>query len=55
MENAQPPAKRKRLSHACTRCRTKKVRCDELLPKCTNCVRANVACVTFDPRTLVTV
>lgn len=55
METIQPPAKRKRLSHACTRCRTKKVRCDELLPGCTNCVRANVACVTFDPRTLAMV
>jgi hypothetical protein len=46
------PNKRKRLSHACTRCRSKKVRCDELEPNCTNCVRARVACVTFDPRTL---
>jgi hypothetical protein len=49
---SRPNAKRKRLSHACTRCRSKKVRCDELEPNCTNCVRANVACVTFDPRTL---
>jgi hypothetical protein len=52
MEASQPNAKRKRLSHACTRCRSKKVRCDELEPNCTNCVRANVACVTIDPRTL---
>ena len=51
METSRP-TKRKRLSHACTRCRSKKVRCDELEPNCTNCVRANVACVTFDPRTL---
>jgi len=51
METSQPNAKRKRLSHACTRCRSKKVRCDELEPNCTNCVRAKVACVTFDPRT----
>jgi hypothetical protein len=52
METSQRTAKRKRLSHACTRCRSKKVRCDELEPNCTNCVRAKVACVTFDPRTL---
>jgi hypothetical protein len=51
METSRPN-KRKRLSHACTRCRSKKVRCDELEPNCTNCVRARVACVTFDPRTL---
>jgi len=50
--SSQPNAKRKRLSHACTRCRSKKVRCDELEPNCTNCMRAKVACVTFDPRTL---
>lgn len=52
MEASQPPAKRKRLSHACTRCRAKKIRCDELEPRCTNCTRAGVDCVTFDPRTL---
>ena len=52
MEASQPSAKRKRLSHACSRCRAKKIRCDEQEPKCTNCVRANVSCVTFDPRTL---
>jgi hypothetical protein len=55
MEASQPPAKRKRLSHACTRCRTKKIRCDELEPRCTNCTRAGVSCVTFDPRTLASV
>ena len=55
MEASQPPAKRKRLSHACTRCRAKKIRCDELEPRCTNCTRAGVSCVTFDPRTLASV
>ncbi|KAM0706213.1 hypothetical protein Q7P35_006762 [Cladosporium inversicolor] len=55
MEASQPPAKRKRLSHACTRCRAKKIRCDELEPRCTNCTRASVSCVTFDPRTLASV
>ncbi|CBQ72871.1 conserved hypothetical protein [Sporisorium reilianum SRZ2] len=28
----------------------RKVRCDERLPKCTNCARADVECVTDDPR-----
>lgn len=55
MEASQPPVKRKRLSHACTRCRAKKIRCDELEPRCTNCARASVDCVTFDPRTLASV
>lgn len=55
METGQPSTKRKRLSHACTWCRSKKIRCDELQPKCTNCVRSNVDCVTFDPRTLAAV
>lgn len=55
METSRPSTKRKRLSHACTRCRSKKIRCDELEPNCTNCVRAGVECVTFDPRTLTTV
>jgi hypothetical protein len=55
MEASQPPVKRKRLSHACTRCRAKKIRCDELEPRCTNCARAGVSCVTFDPRTLASV
>lgn len=55
MKASQPAAKRKRLSHACTRCRAKKIRCDELEPRCTNCARASVDCVTFDPRTLASV
>jgi hypothetical protein len=42
--------KRKRLTNACTRCRSRKVRCDDRQPSCTNCVRAGVPCVTFDPR-----
>lgn len=43
MDSARPPAERECLSHACTHGRIKKVRCDQLLTKCTNCVRANVA------------
>jgi len=44
------PRKRKRLTHACTNCRARKVRCDETQPKCSNCVKAGAECVTFDPR-----
>ena len=42
--------KRRRLTHACERCRSRKVRCDELEPDCSNCVRAGLRCHTFDPR-----
>lgn len=34
---------------ACNRCRNRKNRCDQKLPKCTNCLKANVKCVGFDP------
>ncbi|GIZ42613.1 hypothetical protein CKM354_000587300 [Cercospora kikuchii] len=34
---------------ACNRCRNRKNRCDQKLPKCTNCLKANVRCVGFDP------
>ncbi|KAF7188411.1 Positive regulator of purine utilization [Pseudocercospora fuligena] len=34
---------------ACNRCRNRKNRCDQKLPKCTNCEKANVRCVGFDP------
>lgn len=46
----QPPLKKKRLSHACNRCRSRKVRCDELQPACTNCAKAGLSCITIDPR-----
>jgi len=46
----EAPRKPKRLTHACTGCRARKVRCDERLPKCSNCVKAGTECVTFDPR-----
>lgn len=42
--------KRKRLSTACTRCRNRKVRCDDKLPACTNCQKAGAQCVTQDLR-----
>jgi hypothetical protein len=34
---------------ACNRCRTRKNRCDQKLPRCTNCEKANVKCIGFDP------
>ncbi|KAJ8605945.1 hypothetical protein MRB53_041309 [Persea americana] len=36
---------------ACNRCRNRKSqnRCDQKLPKCSNCVKARVDCVGFDP------
>ncbi|KEQ75223.1 hypothetical protein M436DRAFT_41996 [Aureobasidium namibiae CBS 147.97] len=43
------PQKRIRLSRACNKCRSRKVRCDEGQPSCTNCVRAKVECITTDP------
>lgn len=34
---------------ACNRCRTRKNRCDQKLPRCGGCEKANVKCVGFDP------
>lgn len=34
---------------ACNRCRTRKNRCDQRLPRCTNCEKVGVSCVGFDP------
>lgn len=42
--------KRKRLTNACNRCRSRKVRCDTRLPHCTNCVKAGAQCITLDLR-----
>ncbi|KAK4959088.1 hypothetical protein LTR10_003887 [Elasticomyces elasticus] len=42
--------KRKRLMNACIRCRTRKVKCDDRDHQCTNCFKANAACVTYNPR-----
>lgn len=51
MNNDAPNSlKRKRLNHACDRCRARKVRCDDARPDCTNCVKANAKCTTRDPR-----
>ncbi|KAF9881825.1 fungal specific transcription factor domain containing protein [Colletotrichum karsti] len=36
---------------ACNRCRLRKNRCDQKLPSCASCAKANVACVGYDPIT----
>lgn len=36
---------------ACNRCRVRKNRCDQKLPACTACEKANVRCVGYDPIT----
>ncbi|KAF3036895.1 hypothetical protein E8E12_001977 [Didymella heteroderae] len=33
---------------ACSKCRTRKVRCDRQAPKCGNCTKGNVACIIVD-------
>lgn len=42
--------KRKRLTTACNRCRSRKLRCDDRLPSCTNCQKTSSECITQDPR-----
>lgn len=42
--------KRKRLNHACERCRNQRVRCDDRQPRCTRCTKAGAHCITRDPR-----
>ncbi|KAM0789605.1 hypothetical protein ACM66B_000411 [Microbotryomycetes sp. NB124-2] len=49
MDPEPPKAKRTRLACACDRCRAKKIRCDELQPSCTPCLKAKVACVVTKP------
>jgi hypothetical protein len=36
---------------ACNRCRLRKNRCDQRLPACASCEKANVKCVGYDPIT----
>lgn len=36
---------------ACNRCRLRKNRCDQKLPSCISCEKANVACIGYDPIT----
>ena len=33
---------------ACSRCRSRKNRCDQRLPSCSGCAKAGVACVGYD-------
>jgi len=49
MDNPRP-AKRSRLSLACDRCRSRKVKCDAEQPLCRPCQSRNETCVTTDPR-----
>jgi len=44
------PLKRRRLNHACDRCRTRKIRCDDRQPECGNCLKAKAICTTRDAR-----
>lgn len=50
MSVSTPSPKRRRLNHACNRCRQRKSRCDARRPKCSSCVVAGVECITTDPR-----
>lgn len=36
---------------ACNRCRLRKNRCDQKLPSCASCAKANVSCIGYDPIT----
>ncbi|KAK9353650.1 fungal-specific transcription factor domain-containing protein [Lipomyces doorenjongii] len=42
----EPPQKRIRSIAACNRCKVRKQRCDNAFPKCTNCKKAGVECVS---------
>ncbi|KAK9485297.1 fungal-specific transcription factor domain-containing protein [Lipomyces starkeyi] len=42
----EPPQKRIRSIAACNRCKVRKQRCDNAFPKCTNCRKAGVECVS---------
>lgn len=37
-----------RKTQACDRCRLKKIKCDGLQPKCSNCIKINFSCITSD-------
>lgn len=39
---------KKKVVTACQRCRTRKIRCDGVLPSCKSCVKANVECIEVD-------
>ncbi|KIW88819.1 uncharacterized protein Z519_10303 [Cladophialophora bantiana CBS 173.52] len=48
--DSSPPPKRPRLSLACNKCRSRKVKCDAEYPRCRNCQTRNDECLTEDPR-----
>ncbi|KAJ5864438.1 uncharacterized protein N7529_006354 [Penicillium soppii] len=47
----EPPAPPFRNVSACNRCRLRKHRCDQRLPRCESCEKAQVRCVGYDPLT----
>ncbi|KAJ5967406.1 hypothetical protein N7501_003654 [Penicillium viridicatum] len=47
----EPPAPPFRNVSACNRCRARKHRCDQRLPRCESCEKAQVRCVGYDPLT----
>ncbi|KAJ5336935.1 hypothetical protein MYU51_006205 [Penicillium brevicompactum] len=47
----EPPAPPFRNVSACNRCRLRKHRCDQRLPRCESCEKAGVRCVGYDPLT----
>lgn len=48
---SEPPAPPFRSVSACNRCRLRKHRCDQRLPRCESCEKAQVRCVGYDPLT----
>ncbi|KAK9478297.1 fungal-specific transcription factor domain-containing protein [Lipomyces japonicus] len=44
--NDEPPRKRNRSIAACNRCKSRKQRCDNAFPICTNCKKANAECIS---------
>ncbi|KAJ5531055.1 hypothetical protein N7527_004448 [Penicillium freii] len=50
-QTTEPPAPPFRNVSACNRCRLRKHRCDQRLPRCESCEKAQVRCVGYDPLT----
>ncbi|KAJ5425639.1 hypothetical protein N7465_000709 [Penicillium sp. CMV-2018d] len=50
-KTTEPPAPPFRNVSACNRCRLRKHRCDQRLPRCESCEKAQVRCVGYDPLT----
>lgn len=48
LPDAQPTYKVARAISSCTRCRSRKQKCDGKLPACSACERAKVECIGFD-------